>query len=375
MHRSKNPLFPSLSQRAWGQNQKKPKTLEKRKTCSIECLPPKPLPTAHRKNPRILSTTVSLLCTPPLLDVPHLLDNLLGPRAGGGAVFVYEECLTTGDEAEIFSFSPLAVVVIVTTLTILPLPPPKLSRLPCCELFADACRTPAAQSVASPSLPLRISSALRDCSSTWSDRQSAAAAVSTVLNDSLRRCSASSSGITESSERLAAGVSASSSSVTTLAPPRLASLAATASSLSVAVLALAFCCRLARLAERLLKLLAMLTTLSLRMTDDADARTRCSLLDRAVIPGKGRMSRVHTSERSASSRARSPRDGASTGIRAVVVRSDWERLIWEPTPELLWGASFMTLVFLRMTWQRGDFGPTVVARCIDILLAMVPGAC
>jgi hypothetical protein len=29
-------------------------------------------------------------------------------------------------------------------------------------------------------------------------------------------------------------------------------------------------------------------------------------------------------------------------------------------------------VFLRMTWQRGVVGPTVVARCTDILLAMVP---
>ena len=333
-------------------------------------------PPAHRKNPRILSTTVSLLCTPTRLDAPHLLDNLLDPR-GGAAAVVYEERLTTGDDAEIFSFSPLAVVVVVTTLTMLPpTPPPKLSRLPCCELFAEACRIPAVQSVAaSPSLPLLISSALRDCSTT-SDRQSAAEE-STVLSDSLRRGSASSSGITESSERLATAdsTSASSSSVTTLAPPRLASLAAAASSLSVTVPPLAFCCRLARLAERLLKLLAMLTTLSLRMTDDADARTRCSLLDRAVIPGKGRMSRVHTSESSASSRARSPREGASTGIRAVVVRSDWERLICEPTPELLWGASLMTLVFLRMTWQRGDLGLTVVARCIDILLAMVPGAC
>jgi len=36
------------------------------------------------------------------------------------------------------------------------------------------------------------------------------------------------------------------------------------------------------------------------------------------------------------------------------------------------GVSFITLVFLRMTWHKGDFGPTVVARCIDIRLAMVP---
>jgi hypothetical protein len=34
--------------------------------------------------------------------------------------------------------------------------------------------------------------------------------------------------------------------------------------------------------------------------------------------------------------------------------------------------SFRTLVFLRMTWHSGDFGPTVVALCIDILRATVP---
>ena len=81
-------------------------------------------------------------------------------------------------------------------------------------------------------------------------------------------------------------------------------------------------CAFAELTVRLVKLLAMLTTLSLRITDDADARTRCSLLDRAVIPGKGRISRVQTSARSASSRARSPRAGASTSMRVFVVRSD-----------------------------------------------------
>jgi hypothetical protein len=35
-------------------------------------------------------------------------------------------------------------------------------------------------------------------------------------------------------------------------------------------------------------------------------------------------------------------------------------------------ASHTTLVFLRITWHRGVLGPTVVARCTDILLAMVP---
>ena len=37
------------------------------------------------------------------------------------------------------------------------------------------------------------------------------------------------------------------------------------------------------------------------------------------------------------------------------------------------GASLITLVFLRITWHNGDLGPTVVALCIDIFLAMVPG--
>jgi hypothetical protein len=33
------------------------------------------------------------------------------------------------------------------------------------------------------------------------------------------------------------------------------------------------------------------------------------------------------------------------------------------------------LVFLIMTWQRPDMGPTVVALWIDILLAIVPMEC
>ena len=71
-----------------------------------------------------------------------------------------------------------------------------------------------------------------------------------------------------------------------------------------------------------MKLLVMLTTLNFRIMDDADARTSCSLLDRVVIPGKGSTSLVQTSDRRASSRALSPREGASTGIRLFVVSSD-----------------------------------------------------
>lgn len=95
----------------------------------------------------------------------------------------------------------------------------------------------------------------------------------------------------------------------------------------------------------------MLATLSLRMTDEADARTRCSLRDRAVIPGKGRTSLVHTSESSASSRARSAREGARTGIRLLVVRRDCERLIWEPWLEADDDEDVsLAAVFLSMTW-------------------------
>ena len=123
------------------------------------------------------------------------------------------------------------------------------------------------------------------------------------------------------------------------------------------------------------------TALSLRIMFVAEALTRYSLLLRAVIPGKGRMSRVQTSESMASRRARSPRGGARMGMRLLVgvARRDMERLI-ELEVEELWEeegeegvASRTTEVFLIITWHKGVLGPTVVARCTDILLAMVPG--
>ena len=129
-------------------------------------------------------------------------------------------------------------------------------------------------------------------------------------------------------------------------------------------------CKLVVLAERFEKLPAMLATLSFLITEDAEARTMCSLLDRTVMPGKGKTSRVQTSESIASSLARSPRDGASTGIRSLVASKDCDRLIEAAVVNV--ELSLTTLVFLRMTWHKGDFGPTVVARCIDILLATVP---
>lgn len=117
-------------------------------------------------------------------------------------------------------------------------------------------------------------------------------------------------------------------------------------------------------------MLAMLATLSFRITDDADDRTRCSLLARTVMPGKGRTSRVQTSDKRASSRALSPLEGARTGTREVVVSRDCDLLICDFNTGA--GASFSMLVFFKMTWYSGDLGPTVVARCIEILRAIVP---
>ena len=129
-------------------------------------------------------------------------------------------------------------------------------------------------------------------------------------------------------------------------------------------------CMLALLLERLVKELAMLATLSLRITEDAEDRTRCSLRARTVIPGKGRTSRVHTSERRASRRARSPRDGARTGMREFVVSRDCDLLMDDFEADTV--ASLSTLVFFRMTWHSGDLGPTVVARWIEIRRVTVP---
>lgn len=115
---------------------------------------------------------------------------------------------------------------------------------------------------------------------------------------------------------------------------------------------------LARLGERLVNWLVMLVTLSLRIMECADVRMRCSFRARTVSPGNGRISRVHTSESSASSRALSPRDGASTGTRPLVASRDCERLIVTFVEDWI---SFSRLVFRRMTLHKGDFGLTVIA--------------
>jgi hypothetical protein len=130
--------------------------------------------------------------------------------------------------------------------------------------------------------------------------------------------------------------------------------------------------KLVALADRFPKVFAMLATLNFRIKDVAEALTICSLLDRAVIPGNGRTSRVQTSDNIASNLARSPRDGAKTGILLLVVKNDCDRLIRLPDVEPF--PSFMPLVFLIITWHNGDLGPIVVARCMEILLAKVPAS-
>lgn len=100
------------------------------------------------------------------------------------------------------------------------------------------------------------------------------------------------------------------------------------------------------LPDRFVKLLAILATLNLRIMELAEARTRCSLRARPAIPGKGIISRVHTSERRFSSRTRSARDGASTGIRFDVKR-DCDLLILADDAEC--GTSLEAFVFLMMT--------------------------
>jgi len=118
------------------------------------------------------------------------------------------------------------------------------------------------------------------------------------------------------------------------------------------------------------KLLAMLTELSLRITDDADERIRCSPRARMVIPGKGSLSLVQTSDNRASSRARSPREGASTGIRLLEPGSDLERFICEGD-----NGSLETLVFLMMTWYSGDLSRIVSVRRTDNLPKVPRGMC
>lgn len=131
---------------------------------------------------------------------------------------------------------------------------------------------------------------------------------------------------------------------------------------------------LATLPDLLEKVLAMLATLSLRIMEDAPLRTRCSPRPRTVMPGKGKTSRVQTSESSPSSLARSDLDGVSRDTRFGGPSSDSD--LCGPCfddPDDGPPVSFSRLVFLSTTWQSEDLGPTVVARCIDILRAIVPG--
>lgn len=115
----------------------------------------------------------------------------------------------------------------------------------------------------------------------------------------------------------------------------------------------------------------MLATLSFRIMADVPLRTRCSLRVREPMPGNGSTFRLHTSASEASKRARSFREGVKIGILVFVVNSDCDRLIGGLVPG--GGTSFTALVFLMMTWHRGDLGPTVVALWIETRRATVPG--
>lgn len=75
-------------------------------------------------------------------------------------------------------------------------------------------------------------------------------------------------------------------------------------------------------ADLFVKELAKLATLSFLITVDAELRTKFSPRDFTVILGNGRTSLLHTSDRSASSRALSPLGGASTGILVVVANKE-----------------------------------------------------
>lgn len=92
----------------------------------------------------------------------------------------------------------------------------------------------------------------------------------------------------------------------------------------------------------------MLVTLSFLITVDADVLTRRSLLDRAPIPGKGRISRLQTSAKIASKRARSLRVGARKDIRAFVASNEWDRCMFNGVEA--WALICRTpLVFFRIT--------------------------
>ncbi|KAG5944182.1 hypothetical protein E4U53_006922 [Claviceps sorghi] len=73
--------------------------------------------------------------------------------------------------------------------------------------------------------------------------------------------------------------------------------------------------------------LAILITLSFRMTVEADVRTNFSLRIRVETPGKGKISRLQTSASSVSNRARSILGGDRTDTRDFVDNSDCERLM------------------------------------------------
>ena len=80
------------------------------------------------------------------------------------------------------------------------------------------------------------------------------------------------------------------------------------------------------------------------------------------------MCRDQTSAKMRSKRILSLLEGAKMGMR-FVASSDWDLFI---TALELVAVSLSALVFLMMTWQSGDLGPTVVARWIDMRRTEVP---
>lgn len=149
-------------------------------------------------------------------------------------------------------------------------------------------------------------------------------------------------------------------------PSFLFSLSFAALSRSMLCKVLCFCFMLPDL---LLRELAMLATLSFRITVDADDLTKLSDRDRGPIPGNGRASRVHTSDKRTSSLVLSLLGGARTGTR--VAKTDWERFTAADTdvPAALF---FVAQVFLTTTCDDGAFEPSVAALCTVMRGTILP---
>lgn len=109
---------------------------------------------------------------------------------------------------------------------------------------------------------------------------------------------------------------------------------------------------------------AILITLSFLITVEADVRTNFSLRIRVETPERGKISRLHTSPSSVSSRARSILGGDRTDTRVLVDNSECDRLIFGEVV-LLPLLVVRSLVFFSMTWYNGGMGQLVVALRVD----------